>query len=82
MEILWTWSNQSWRGIACFYCPFGEDITGMFIKPYVKYMIGSNLTGMYEGEVSSLLMQVLYQFIVHTERLGQHSMKKTHKDIL
>lgn len=54
----------------------------MFIKPYVKYMIGSDLTGMYEGEVSSLLMQVLYQFVVHTERLGQHSMKKTHKDIL
>lgn len=82
MEILWTWSNQSRRGIGCFYCPFGEDITGMCIKPYVKHMIGSNLTGMYKGEVSSLLMQVLYQFVVHTERLGQHSIKKPHKDIL
>lgn len=39
----------------------------MCIKPYVKCTIASNLTGVYKEELSSLLMQVLYQFVVYIQ---------------
>lgn len=45
-------------------------------KPYSNCLAASNLAGVYGEQMSSLLVQVLEQFVVDTEQLGQHSIKK------